>query len=292
MEIFNDIKSNFKQGNILIRLIYINVGIFVLANLVSLLFYLFTKSTLTEFYNNILAYPSSVSVLIFKPWTIITYMFMHAGLWHILFNLLWLYWFGQIFLQYLSHRQLLSVYILGGFSGALLYTLAYNLLPAFDAERFGSTMVGASAAVMAVVIGVSAIMPNYRINLLLLGSVKLKYIALVTIIIDIISIQYGNAGGHIAHLGGALFGYFFAVRYHKGFDITSGFSKFLESFFSFFKPRKRMKVSYKKPADDLKYNSYKVEQQKEMDRILDKISKSGYEGLTHEEKNFLFKSGK
>lgn len=292
MGILDDLKANFRQGNVLIRLIYINVGLFILFSLTSSVLMIFKLPTLEGITSYLFAFPSNIHVLVYKPWTIITYMFMHADIWHILFNMLWLYWFGQIFLQYLSHKQLLSVYLLGGFSGAALYFLAYNLLPAFDIARWGSEMVGASAAIMAIVISISLIMPNYAINLLFFGAVKLKYIAIFSIVIDAISIQSGNAGGHIAHLGGAFFGYLFALRYHKGKDITKSFSNFLDKFFGLFKSRKRMKVSYKRPVDDLDYNKSKVDKQKEIDRILDKIAKGGYESLSKSEKDFLFKASK
>lgn len=292
MGIINEIKGKFKQGNVLIKLIYINAGVFIVLNLINLFFYLFSKSSLDTLFSNWFAFPSNFYIFLHKPWTLVTYMFMHADIWHILFNLLWLYWFGQIFLQYLSHKKLLSVYILGGFAGALLYALAYNLFPAFNFERFGSSMVGASAAIMAIVIAISAIVPNYSINIILFGSVKLKYIAIFTIIIDAISIQYSNAGGHIAHLGGAFFGYSFAVWHNKGKDITLWFSKILDALDNIFKRKPKMKIGYKKPTDDKEYNRIKVDQQKEIDRILDKIAKGGYNSLSKEEKDFLFKSSK
>jgi membrane associated rhomboid family serine protease len=292
MGIIDDLKRNFKESSVLIRLIYINTAVFIFINVFNLFVYLFTKSTLDNVFNYYLAYPSNVIVFFHKPWTIITYMFIHADIWHILFNLLWLYWFGQIFLQYLSQKQLLGLYILGGIAGALLYSLAYNLFPAFNLERFGSTMVGASAAIMAIVIAIAAIAPNYTLNLLLLGPVKLKYIAIFTIIIDAISIQNSNAGGHISHLGGALMGYMFAVRYKKGKDITLGLSKFLDFIGAFFKPKPKMKVSYKRPSDYKEYNKVKIDEQKEIDRILDKIAKGGYNSLSKEEKDFLFRSSK
>jgi len=291
MNIVDELKQNFKKGNNLTRLIYINVGVFIIVNLINLVYWLATRGSVDFWF---LTYPSNIFLFFHRPWTIVTYMFMHSqtDIWHIVFNMLWLYWFGQIFLQYLDQKKLLTVYILGGFAGALLYTLVYNIFPAFELERFGSTMVGASAAIMAVVIAIATIVPNYTIQLLLLGRVKLKYIAIFTVVIDLISIQSSNAGGHIAHIGGALFGYIYAVRYLKGHDFTTGFTKFLNSFFSLFKPRKRMKVTYKKPVDDYEYNRTKVEEQKEIDRILDKIAKGGYESLSKNEKDFLFKSSK
>jgi membrane associated rhomboid family serine protease len=292
MSFADELKNNFKQGNNLIKLIYINVAIFVIVNFISLIYFLFTKVSLDPLFGYFINFPSNIVAFVYRPWTIVTYMFMHADILHILFNLLWLYWFGQIFLQYLDQKKLLSVYILGGISGALMYALAYNALPAFNLERYGSSLVGASAAIMAVVFAISAIVPNYAINLLFFGPVKLKYIAIFTIILDVLSIQSGNAGGHIAHLGGALFGYYFAVRYKKGKDITKGFTRFLDGFFSLFKPRKKMKVEYKKPVDDFEYNRSKVNNQKEIDRILDKIAKGGYNSLTKDEKDFLFRSSK
>jgi membrane associated rhomboid family serine protease len=294
MNIIDELKKNFKKGNYLIKLIYANVGIFIVMQLLNLVYWISNKGSgsLDPLFNTILAYPSNFAVLVIKPWTLITYMFIHADIWHLLFNMLWLYWFGQIFLQYLDQKRMLSVYLLGGFAGALLYSILYNIFPAFELERFGSTMVGASAAIMAVVFAISAIVPNYSINILFFGPVKLKYIALFTLLIDLISIQYSNAGGHIAHIGGALFGLLYAKRHLKGKDFTSGFGNFVDKVLSIFKPRKRMKVTYKTPANDLDYNKMKVDNQKEIDRILDKIAKGGYNSLSKEEKDFLFKSSK
>ena len=289
MNIWDEIKESFKEGSALTRLIYINLGLFLIIRITNVFYFL--AGTPFPFLDW-LALPADFSKLASRPWTLVTYMFLHFDFLHILFNLLWLYWFGQIFLQYLSHKQLLGLYILGGIAGALLYSLAYNLFPAFNLERFGSTMVGASAAIMAIVIAIAAIAPNYTLNLLLLGPVKLKYIAIFTIIIDAISIQNSNAGGHIAHLGGAFMGYIFAVQYKKGKDITSGLNKLLDFLSALFKRKPKMKVSYKKPSDDKEYNKIKIDQQKEIDRILDKIAKGGYNSLSKEEKDFLFRSSK
>lgn len=290
MGIIDDLKSNFKQGNNLIKLIYINIGVFVIVQLVITISKLFTDIDLEGWFDYWLAFPSNLFEFITRPWTIITYMFMHADIWHILFNLLWLYWFGQIFLQYLDQKKILGVYFLGGICGAVLYALVYNIFPVFELVRFGSNMVGASAAIMAIVIAISVIAPNYTIVLFLFGPVKLKYIAIVTVIIDFISIQSVNAGGHIAHIGGAIFGYFYAVQYQKGQDLSGKFIAFFENILSLFKRRKRMKVTYKRPVDDIEHNKNKVDQQKEIDRILDKIAKGGYSSLTRQEKEFLFRS--
>ncbi|HOT15647.1 MAG TPA: rhomboid family intramembrane serine protease [Bacteroidales bacterium] len=287
MDIIEDLKRQYKYGGTLIKLIYINVAVFIAISIVSLITYLVrgVGYDISDFF----AFPSNMHLFLLKPWTIFTYMFIHAGIWHILFNLLWLYWFGQIFLQYLTQKQLLFVYISGGIVGALLYALAYNISPAFDMERFGSSLVGASGAIMAIVIAISAIVPDYSINLLLFGKVKLKYIALFTIILDILSIQSSNAGGHIAHLGGALWGYIYAVRYRSGKDFSKVFITFFSKITGVFKRRPKMKVSYKKPSDDKEYLKTKAEMQKETDRILDKIAKGGYGSLTNDEKDFLFR---
>lgn len=292
MGIIDELKQNFKQGNYLIKLIFINIGIFVFVKLINLIFYLFTKVYLDEFFTYWLAFPSGFNNIITKPWTIITYMFMHASIWHLIFNLLWLYWFGQIFFQYLDQKKFLSVYLLGGIIGALAFAVVYNLFPAFSSLAQYSSLVGASAAIMAIVIAISAIVPDYSLNLLFFGPVKLKYIAIITIVIDVISIPYSNAGGYISHIGGAVWGYVFAMQYKKGHDISKGFSKFIDFIFTIFKPKKRMKVTYKKPVDDYDYNKQKADDQKEIDRILDKIAKGGYESLSKKEKDFLFRSGR
>jgi membrane associated rhomboid family serine protease len=291
MGIIDELKNNFRQGSNLIKLIYINTGVFVIVQLIIVLFKLFAGIDIEVWFNFWFAIPSNLLEYIHRPWTIITYMFMHANIWHILFNMLWLYWFGQIFLQYLDERKMVGVYLLGGFCGALLYALVYNISPTFEYVKYGSNMVGASAAIMAIVISISVITPNYSVMLFLLGPVKLKYIALVTVVIDFLSIQSSNAGGHIAHLGGAIFGYLYAVQYLKGHDISDKFVTLLEKILLLFKRRQRMKVVYKRPFDDLDYNKRKVDQQKEMDRILDKIAKGGYNSLTRDEKEFLFRSG-
>jgi membrane associated rhomboid family serine protease len=291
MGIINELKQNYKNGTILIKLIYINIGVFVVVKGISLFYFLFTGNKSDDFFYYWLAVPSNYRELISHPWSIVTYMFMHADIWHILFNLLWLFWFGQIFLQYIDQKKMLQVYLLGGFCGAVFYAVSYHFFPAFEFLRSQSIpLVGASAAIMAIVIAVAAIVPDYSMNLMFIGPVKLKYLAMVTLVIDAVSIPNNNAGGYISHMGGALFGYLFAIRYKNGKDITKGFGIFLESFFSLFKFKKKMKVTYKKPFDDFEYNKQKIDKQKEIDRILDKIAKGGYESLTKEEKDFLFRS--
>lgn len=292
MTIFDEIKNSFKQGDILARLIYINLGVFILVKLVQVITYLGNVPGLYNQLIHLLAVPASLSELARKPWTLFTYMFLHEGFLHILFNLLWFYWFGKIFTQFLDSRKVVGVYILGGLTGAGLYILAFNVFPVFSPSLDISIALGASAAVLAIVIAISAYAPNFELHLMFLGPVKLKYIALVTVVIDVLSIASSNAGGHIAHLGGALYGYIFALQMRKGNDISEGFTKVLASIGNYFKPGKKIKVTHRKkpPADDIQYNTQKRQYQEEVDAILDKIAKSGYNSLSKEEKEFLFRA--
>lgn len=290
--ILDEIKDSFKTGSTLTRLIYINVGVFLIVNLFRVIFFLLNLNDAMAFsVINWLAVPADLSQLLVKPWTLVTYMFLHENFIHILFNLLILFWFGKIFLMYLDQKKLLSVYLVGGLSGAVLYIAAYNVFPVFAPFLSVSKALGASAAVMAVVISISVYMPDFNVHLLFLGRVKLKYIALAYIVLDVISIASSNAGGHIAHLGGAMFGFLYIKQYQKGKNLTRGFDRMMDNLFSFFKPRKKMKVSYKRPVSDYEYNEQKVKKQKNLDEILEKISKSGYDSLTKKEKEILFHMG-
>jgi hypothetical protein len=230
--------------------------------------------------------------LLHRPWGVVTYMFLHFEFFHILFNLLWLYWFGRIFMKYLTEKQLLSTYILGGISGAVLFVLAYNLFPGLKFESELAQALGASASVTAIVIAISFYAPDYSVYIPFLGPVKIKYLALVFILTDILQIASANAGGHIAHLGGAIYGFLFATQMKKGKDSGKFFDKIMDFLAVLFKPRSKMKVTYRKDArkmNDLEYNKFKAYNQQEIDRILDKIAKSGYDSLSKSEKETLFK---
>lgn len=293
MSIFDEIKESFRTGSVLTKLIYINLALFVFVKLFQVIYFLLNVGQPgTFFIIRWLAVPANLSELLVRPWTIFTYMFLHEGFLHILFNILWLYWFGRIFLEYLDGRKLLGVYLLGGLAGAALYILSFNLFPAFAQVLPTSRALGASAAVLSVVISISVYVPNYTIYLIFLGPVKLKYIATIMIVLDIISIAGSNAGGHIAHLGGALFGWFFIRQYRKGADITRGINLIIEKTSSLFRPPRKMKVEYRKTVSDYEYNRQKAERQERIDDILDKISKSGYDSLSKEEKEILFRVSK
>lgn len=292
--IVTDLKNTFRKGNIYIQLIFINAGVFILTTLLEVMLQLFNRSLEGVF--EWLELPASFSRFILQPWSMLTYMFMHAGLMHILFNMLWLYWFGALFLTFFSAKHLRGLYILGGICGGLLYMAAYNIFPYFSPMVDYSFMLGASASVLAIVAATAYREPNYPIRLLLFGTVRLKYLALIVIGTDLLFITSNNAGGHIAHLGGALAGLWFAAGLNKGTDFTSWINKILDvvvSLFSF-KPRKpKMKVHYgTNRQKDYDYNTRKQVQSEEIDRILDKLKKSGYESLTTEEKKNLFDASK
>lgn len=288
MSIYREIRESFRTGSVLTKLIYINLAVFLFVKLFQVFYFLLNLGH-PGFIIQWLAVPAMVSELLSRPWTVFTYMFLHEGFLHILFNILWLYWFGRIFLEYLDGRKLLGVYLLGGLAGAALYIIAFNLFPAFTQVLPVSRALGASAAVLAVVISISVYVPNYTIHLIFIGPVKLKYIAAVMILLDIISIAGSNAGGHIAHLGGALFGWLFIRQYRKGNDLSGPVSKIMERLSSLAGHGRRMKVRYRKNVSDYEYNMQKADRQKRIDDILDKISKSGYDSLSKEEKELLFR---
>ncbi|MGI8892378.1 MAG: rhomboid family intramembrane serine protease [Bacteroidia bacterium] len=283
----NEIKSLF-GSSVLNALILVNVGVFIFIHLFSTLMFFTTSYSLDQLIRDYLALPASPSTLIKKPWTLITYMFTHEGFFHILFNMLILYWMGRIFIEYLGDKKILGIYILGGLAGALFYLLAYNIIPVFSLHSTEAVVIGASAGVMAVLLATTTLVPEYRMNLLLLGPVPLKYIAAVLIILDLINIKSGNAGGHIAHLGGALFGFLYIKQLRSGRDLVKPFSQILEKNTT----KSKMKVVHKKKSTDEDYVTSKIQQQKILDRILDKISESGYESLTEREKEILFRMSK
>lgn len=238
------------------------------------------------------ATPSNLEELIFKPWTVITYMFLHLDFMHIFSNMLWLYFLGQLFVQLLGERKLYTLYIVGGIGGALLYIISFNLFPVFENVVSISRALGASASVMSIVVGVATWAPNFSIRLLFFGEVKLKYIAMIAFIVDLAGISNSNSGGHIAHIGGAIVGYLFATYWKKNIDITAWAGTTSDAIVSManFKRRSKLKVKYKNPKNDDNYNSNKKANQAQIDAILDKISRSGYDSLSKSEKDFLFRN--
>ena len=289
MGIWDEIKLTFRNGSNLTRLIYINIVVFILLSIVAGIGFLLNNQEISGKALDLFSVPASFNALLLRPWTLITYMFTHKDIWHILFNMLWLYWFGRIFLEYLDERKLVAVYLLGGISGALVYILSFNIFPAFTGVVADSVAIGASASVMAIVIAIAAYVHDYNIQLFLFGRIKIKYMALAIFILTSIMDFSVNSGGKLAHIGGAFFGYFYIINLRHGHDIGKGFNRIIDFFATIFKPRKKLKVTYKKVATEYDYNKIRVEHQKRINNILDKISKGGYESLTKEEKEALFK---
>ncbi len=297
MSIWDEIKGSFKHGTALTRLMYINGAVFLIIKIVEVIGVLSSSPGLAPAVISNLAVPASTGALALKPWTPITYMFTHQGFIHLLFNLMWLWWFGKIFLAYLDQRKLVALYVMGGLAGALLYIVVFNVFPAFASMVNVSIALGASASVMALVIGTAVYLPDLELHLLFFGRVKLKYLALVTFLITSVFDFSVNTGGKIAHIGGALMGLAYGQGLRNGRDFGAWLNTIIDSFVNLFKPGRRLKVKYKKAGaafdarqtkTDIEYNTAKAERQKEIDHILDKISKGGYDSLTREEKAILF----
>ena len=291
----SDLKQNFQRGSIGLQLIYINVGVFVVTTLISVFLMLFNWDVTS--WLSYLELPASLSQFLVQPWSLLTYMFLHAGALHLLFNMLWLYWFGQLFLAFFSARHFRGLYLLGGLCGGLLYMLAYNVFPYFSPYIHGSYLLGASASVLAIVVATAVREPEYRVNFMFIGAVRLKYVALFMVVTDLLFITSGNGGGHIAHLGGALAGWWFTKSLQKGMDITRWINQvfdWLSGGIKFSRPAKKpkMKVNRGGKADDYDYNARKKQQSEEIDQILDKLKQSGYASLTTEEKKRLFDASK
>jgi len=289
MGIWDDIKLTFRNGSNLTKLIYINIAVFLLLTIAAGLGFLSNNPEIPDKILDLLAVPASLDILLTRPWTIITYMFTHKDVLHILFNMLWLYSFGRIFLEYLDGRKLVAIYLLGGISGSLLYILAFNIFPVFSGVVGQSVAIGASASVMAVVVAISAYVPDYSVVLFLFGRIKIKYLALGIFILTSVLDFSVNSGGKLAHIGGALFGYLYAINLRHGRDMGKGFNKILDFFATLFRPRKKLKVTHRKVTTEYEYNKIKAEHQKKINSILDKISKGGYDSLTKEEKETLFR---
>lgn len=280
----------FEMMNIATKLIVINVVIFLLVSIVSFLMQI-NPSVLTSWFE----LPEELNELIFQPWSLITYSFLHGGFWHILFNMLWLSWFSRIILNLFSEQRFLTIYLLGALYGGLLFVIGYNLFPVFQNDR--GSLIGASAAVSAIMVFIATYSPNTEMRIFMF-NIKLWHIALTLFVLDLVRLGSGaNAGGMLSHIGGAIFGYVYAIQMAKGNDIGKWFENFLNWGANLFKPRKKKpfkKVhrNQQKTAATQDSGNAKSTHQKQVDAILDKIGKSGYDSLTKAEKDFLFKAGK
>jgi membrane associated rhomboid family serine protease len=285
-----ELKFKFRQGNAVVQIVLINVAVFLIFAGLGVLFFLFNKSGISEYMIQHLMLPASGKNFIMQPWSIISYMFLHNGFLHLLFNMLWLYWFGNLFQQYLGNSKTYQAYFLGGIFGGLIYMLAFNIFPAFSNEVSFSYALGASAGVLSIVVATATLLPDYQVLLFLFGSVKLKYIALVSVLLDLISIPNGNAGGHIAHLGGAAFGFIFIKLIYSQSIIPTQIDSVFNGIAKAFSPKSNIKIHHK--GSNIRVEGTENPSQKEIDTVLDKISKKGYESLSKKEKEILFKASK
>jgi membrane associated rhomboid family serine protease len=298
MAFIDDIKRTYSQGSMLLRLIFINIGVFVLLHLVAIGAMLFNIDGGT--YLSWLELPSDFWLFLKRPWTLVTYMFTHYSLWHILFNMLWLYWLGRIFMEFFSSKQLTGLYLLGGWGGVVFYLLATNLLPYFTSSPHLYFLLGASASVVAIVVATAVYVPDYKIGLLFLGEVSIKWIAIVTVLISLLSMEGNNVGGNIAHIGGAIVGAWFALRIKRGRDITRPLNAAIDGIVGLFNGRSWHLPKFKKPSRATTQRQEPSQSsrpnrptdtvsEEELDVILGKIKKAGYDALTDEERDKLFK---
>jgi len=291
------LKSMLQMQPALTRLVLANIGVWFFLALVQVAGFLSAPTDLRGdlvWLDSVIKWigvPASIPVLLQKPWTIITYMFVHEGFWHLFFNMIWLYWFGKIFMEFMPGKRIYFLYFIGGISGALMFILAYNVFPVFAESVHNATTIGASASVLAITVATAVLVPAYSVNLMFIGPVKIKYIALFTVVLDVLMIKSGNSGGHFAHLGGAISGALFILMLRYNWVQQLGFLDFKIENLNPFKPKPLKKVYGKgKPLSDEEYNKLKVQKQEKIDKILDKISSSGYSSLSAEEKAILFKS--
>ncbi|WP_299123450.1 rhomboid family intramembrane serine protease [uncultured Winogradskyella sp.] len=287
MSNFQDLKYKFNRFNVFEKIIVINIVIFIIGKLINV----FGRTGNGLSY---LSLPSDFYSFLSKPWTLLTYGFAHYGFFHILFNLLVLYYISRMLLNLFRPKMALNIYFLGIIVGGLAYLFVYNVVP----SKFlitTSSVVGASAGIRALLIFLGVYMAETEVRIFMF-NVKLKYIAIVLVAMDVLGLFTWNQGGNVVHLGGALLGYFYAIRLREGKDIGSGFERIMDTVVSWFQPKSTLKTVHRKKgkgkyAGKSKDEFDKLNKQKKIDLILDKISKSGYESLSAEEKEFLFKAG-
>jgi len=290
VDLIKDIKQKIRHGDALTRLIIINVAVFILINLYLLVLYFMNRNAVDFLGEDMaLSASSSLDKMLHRPWSLITHMFAHIEFGHFFFNLITLYFMGQLFTQIAGSKKLWQIYFLGGISGYLNKVIIFNLLPRFEGVHM---VLGASAAVMAVSVAAAVLRPKQMIFIYGVFKVELRWLVLVLVLLDLASIRTGsNSGGHIGHLGGAFFGFLYGYQILNGKDITTWLDK-LSAYITSLTGRRKMKVASRnaRARSDEEFNLEKRKRQKRVDGILDKIGRSGYDALTREEKDFLFKS--
>jgi membrane associated rhomboid family serine protease len=298
-----NLKNAFKfQNNSLYKILAINILVFFIMVFARVILTFSGAGGIYESFRSLLMMPADLPQLILQPWSVLTYMFFHEGIFHILFNLLFLYWFGLLLNEYLGSKKLANIYILGGLAGGALYLLMYNISPYFAESLSNARMLGASAGVYAVVVAAATLAPNTTFMLILLGPVKIKYIAIFYVLIAFVNSTGNNAGGELAHLGGAALGFLYVNQLQKGRDFGSWIQGIGNFFSKLFTRKSAVKVSYRKTktyssvGDFSQTKSSKtspaakqeIVTQEEIDLILDKIAAKGYDALSKEEKRKLF----
>ena len=277
-----EITEKFKNASIVDKFIYINLAVFTLTFVIEAYSYL--SNNHYNFMIDYFALPSSISKFIYKPYTFITYGFLHAGFLHILFNLIYLYFLGNLFVEFLSAKKFVVYYIVGTISGGLFFVLSYAYFPVF--KNSNGVLLGASAGISALLVGLATYMPNYEINLRFIGYVKLWILTLIFVVLSIAFIPNGNAGGEISHIGGAIIGYILTRYYANNFNFEK----------RSYKSKSNLKTVYKakEKSNDFGQSIHqkKIIKQRKIDEILDKISKSGYDSLSKKERDFLADSSK
>jgi membrane associated rhomboid family serine protease len=285
-----NLSYKFKTASIIIKLIIINLAIFLVVNLAAFLMQIVPVGLVEWF-----VLPDALGDVIMQPWAFITYAFIHFGFWHLLFNMLWLYWFGNFVLNLFDGKRFLTVYLLGALFGGLLYVVSYNIFPVFENSR--SYLIGASGAVTAILVFIATYSPNTEMRIFK-WNIKLWKIAVFLVVLDLVRLPTGgNAGGMLAHMGGAIFGYVYGSQLLKGNDIGKWFENFMDWLANLFKTRKQkpFKKVHRTTTKTTPRSGAAADKstlQKKVDAILDKIGKSGYDSLTKAEKDFLFKAGK
>ncbi len=305
-----DFQNTFSaNGRVYIQLIVINVLIFLGLQVFMTTLMLMGAKGISLMIEAQFELPADASKLLYRPWTLLTYSFYHVSIWHLLSNMLALYWFGQIFEEYVNKKRLVSVYILSALAGGFLFLLLYNFAPVAEwRNRVPTTLlVGASGAVYGVVVATATLLPNYSIYLLFIGAVQIKYIAAIYVILSYIGLMGGNAGGNMAHIGGALMGFIFTIQLQKGNDMGAWIHNFADWVRGLFRPKSKMRPTYKakekatvnqqpkaktNAQGSQSQNTQEMPNQDEIDAILDKISATGYDSLSKEEKQKLFKASK
>lgn len=291
---FKNFYLKYIKDDLVAKVIAANVAVYIFFLFIGFFSMLFNVVGIANVFRVSLELPASLPRILVSPWSLLTYMFVHAGVWHLVWNMIALYGFGKIFMNFYSSRHFIGIYLLGGLSGAIFYVASYNLFPYFAPLLGSSHLVGASAAVIAIIVAAAVRSPEYRVGLFLFGSVRLSTLAIVTVVISVLMLPGDNAGGNFAHIGGAFAGWLVAYMLGKGADIVEILGKPFVWLCSLFKrrPKKKSKFTYVRGDrnPDYEYNARKKADEAEVDRILEKIKQGGYASLSDEEKRRLFEA--